>query len=1421
MKPSIFSATAFTGLQRRLLLLLMVALLPVFGFFIASTVASQRESLAQARLNVQTVSHLSALGAARTVEGAQQLLNAITSGPSLKGSGLGMLCAEFLTNIRNSYPYYTNLGFLDMKGNLSCDTLDRRPGEYLGDRAYFNQALSTRSFAIGEYQMGQISGRPLINFGMPVNDNQGAVKGVAFAALDLSRLALGMKAPGPAKVSVALTDRKGTILGTDGLIGAGIGSKYADPALYTAMGARPSEAFEALDAAGEMRIYSVATVDDDSGAAIFVVASIARQAVTAPAERKAMLGLLLLTLLTIAGLMAARWIGNRTLVAPAQRLLADMHRLAGDGFEGFPGLSRGGDEVGELTSAFNRVATVLKLREDERDRDHAVLQKVQERLLGAQRIARIGNWEFHLATRRLWWSEQTYRIFGLDPALHRPTLKSLAGLFFPEDRERCELAREQFVFAHDTQRSLDLEYRIVTSDGSVRWVHELAEMQFDADGHVEAALGTVQDITERVRSELLLASEARALKALSLGLPISTVLEEVLIGMESLLPGARASVHLLSVDEKRLERGVAPNLPPAYMRALEGLAVGPVVGSCGTAAHRREDVIVGDIDTDPLWAAYRDLARAHGLRACWSIPVQDAGGKVLATFAVYYLEPRLPHPLDLDLAHGAAHVIGIAVERDLREAALRVSEQRFRSTFFGAATGVAITTLDGQFVEFNSAYCRMLGYTANELYGMSIRTVIHPDDLEINGQELRELREGKRDSFVTEKRYLTKGGKPVWIRVSVSAQRDALGQPQHVVGIAEDIDLQRQVLDQLREVQNLLDMATRVSHVGAWQVDLQGPARVVQLSDIACAIHGLAAGSNLPIGQAIDFYVPEDRQSIRALFEKCAASAEPFQTELRIVNTAGNKVWVRSIGEAVRNAEGMIVRVQGAIQDISLQKQTEADKAALETRLTTTLESIGDGFATIDRDWRFTFVNAQAEKLLRRSRSQLLGQLFEEAFPVVEGTSFVSNYLTALRTRRAVHFEEFYPPLGMWLELSVYPSASGLAIYFSDVSDQRAAKEQLRLLETAVSRLNDMVLITEAEPINPPGPRIVFVNDAFERRTGFSRAEVIGRSPSFLQGPGTDRRELDRIRASLEQWEPVRAELINYTKAGEAFWIELDIVPIAGDAGRFTHWVAVERDITGRKRAEEEILQLNTELEDRVHLRTVQLEAANKELEAFSYSVSHDLRSPLNTINGFGQLLQKSSAEKLDDKGRHYLDRIQAGSRQMGELIDGLLLLAKLSREPLHLIKVDLSLITQQVERQCRERDPDREVRVTVQSGLLVNGDATLLLVVMQNLFDNAWKYTEKRSVGEIEVGIQTAAGGETVYFVKDNGAGFDMAYADKLFGVFQRLHAPSEFPGTGVGLANVKRVIERHGGRVWAQGQPNVGATFYFILAREGSAQS
>ena len=225
-----------------------------------------------------------------------------------------------------------------------------------------------------------------------------------------------------------------------------------------------------------------------------------------------------------------------------------------------------------------------------------------------------------------------------------------------------------------------------------------------------------------------------------------------------------------------------------------------------------------------------------------------------------------------------------------------------------------------------------------------------------------------------------------------------------------------------------------------------------------------------------------------------------------------------------------------------------------------------------------------------------------------------------------------------------------------------------------------------------------------------------------------------------------------------------------------------------------------------------QLEAANKELEAFSYSVSHDLRAPLRAIDGFGQALLEDYANKLDDEGKDYLQRVRMGSQQMGQLIDDLLNLSRVSRKELSLATVDLGSLAQAIAAELKRSEPERQVEFVVAEGLFAKGDERLLRVALENLLGNAWKFTGKGSKARIEFGM-TPTDGRQVFYVRDNGAGFDMAYADKLFGAFQRLHKSSEFAGSGIGLATVQRIIHRHGGRVWAEGAAGKGATFHFTL--------
>lgn len=252
-------------------------------------------------------------------------------------------------------------------------------------------------------------------------------------------------------------------------------------------------------------------------------------------------------------------------------------------------------------------------------------------------------------------------------------------------------------------------------------------------------------------------------------------------------------------------------------------------------------------------------------------------------------------------------------------------------------------------------------------------------------------------------------------------------------------------------------------------------------------------------------------------------------------------------------------------------------------------------------------------------------------------------------------------------------------------------------------------------------------------------------------------------------------------------------------------------EIREHARTKQEIETLKAELEQRVSERTAELERSNEALQAFSYSISHDLRSPLRAIDGFSQALIEDYSDRLDPLGLDFLQRVRNEAQRMGQLMDDLLNLFRVSRVELHRSPVDLSAVAQQVGDELKRQEPGRRVEYVVEPDLIAEGDERLLRVVLENLLENAWKFTAKRSHPRIEFGAETSPDGETVWFVRDNGVGFDMAYADRLFVAFQRLHAEKEFSGTGIGLVTVQRIIERHGGRVWVEAAMDQGATFYF----------
>lgn len=341
-----------------------------------------------------------------------------------------------------------------------------------------------------------------------------------------------------------------------------------------------------------------------------------------------------------------------------------------------------------------------------------------------------------------------------------------------------------------------------------------------------------------------------------------------------------------------------------------------------------------------------------------------------------------------------------------------------------------------------------------------------------------------------------------------------------------------------------------------------------------------------------------------------------------------------------------------------------------------------------------------------------------------------------------------------------------------------------------------------------PAWREIFGIDV-ERALGYPLSEYV-----VADDRETVREWHEKLRGGAEQ--DVRFEVRFPRSDGSTGWLTVAQHVRYDEGGRFAGTSGILDDITERRLAAERLETLNQELENRVRLRTAELEASNRELEAFSYSVSHDLRSPLRAIDGFARMIEEDYADKLDATGMGYFSRVRAATQRMSQLIDDLLDLARISRAVIDRRPTDLTAIAADVLRELRDAEPERWIEAAIASDLRADVDPVLARAVFANLIGNAWKYSARRDVVRIAVGVEpqsSAAGLESVFYVRDNGAGFDMAYADKLFRPFSRLHAASEFSGSGIGLATVQRVIHRHGGRIWADSQVDVGSTFYFTL--------
>lgn len=900
----------------------------------------------------------------------------------------------------------------------------------------------------------------------------------------------------------------------------------------------------------------------------------------------------------------------------------------------------------------------------------------------------------------------------------------------------------------------------------------------------------------RIERKQLRDGEASILELISSGAPLSKILDTIARTMDAAAAGYRTSILIVGAGGQCLSTGAAPQLPPSFIESIDGLPIAEGSAVCGTAAHRRAPVYVEDVEIDPLCAAFSALAAEHNIRACWSVPVIDSHGAVIATLALYAGEPCLPTPTDIALLQRAAHLASIAIERARDEKSLRDNEA-------------------------------------------------------------------------------------------------------------------------------LLRMALHIGRMGAWRLSL--PDNQLTWSAEVYEIFEVPEDFQLTLENALTFYNEEQQRQIAEALERCSAEGTPFDLELPLTSAKGRSIWIRAMGEAVHNGHDEVLCIQGALQDITERKSSEHRAKLMEERLAKTLETISEAFITLDQDWRFNYINLEAERLLQRSRDSLLGSVVWEEYPQAGGPDFENAYRTAVETGRPVEFEAYYPGINCWFRVRAIPSAEGLAVYFNDVSETRKARETIaaneerfRLLSKATNdaiwdwdlqantlwwnegfetlfgyrrneiptslsfwadqihpdesqRVEDslheviasqgqqwaseyrfrrkdgsyayvldrgyvqrdtsgkafrmiggMTDITERKQaelqlaeqaalidqatdailVRDLDNKILFWNHRAEVIYGWSRQEAIGSSvATLLYSDTTPLEESTKAVLRNGEWS---GELQHLTQAGKVITVFCRWVLLRDSHGDPKSILAINSDITERKRLEQQLM------------RTQRMES----IGTLAGGIAHDLNNILAPILMSADLLKD---DLRSPESRAILDTLVTSASRGADLIKQVLGFARgIDGKPL---LIDIGNTVHEIQKIIQDTFPRNiDLRVEKPTDLWrINADPTQLHQVVMNLCVNA--RDAMPGGGVLKVGVdniivddvfagmdlQAKPGPYICIRVSDTGIGMPRDIQEKIFEPFFTTKELGK--GTGLGLSTTFTIVKNHGGFVNVYSEPGKGTKFKVYL--------
>ena len=716
----------------------------------------------------------------------------------------------------------------------------------------------------------------------------------------------------------------------------------------------------------------------------------------------------------------------------------------------------------------------------------------------------------------------------------------------------------------------------------------------------------------------------------------------------------------------------------------------------------------------------------------------------------------------------------------------------------------------------------VLGYTADEMQNIieDAEEVIHPEDRDYVRRGTQEGLE-ESESYDLTYRVIAKDGQERWVRERGQIVEDPATGEALLDGFITDVTERRRAEKERRRSRDLLRHTEKLAEMGGWEIDLETES--LRWTAGTHRIHGTDKALTPNVGPATGFYHPDDRSEIREALRRCAKDGEPYNLELRLIRADGEERWIHTNGERMRDPDGSL-KLRGAIQDITERKTAYLRLEEREERLRGIADSIPGvvyRFRTDpERLGTIEYASEQSESLLGLSPDA--DDLLEQVLAGIPEESRRNGLVTLIR--EAAENEEpwdwefpYEKPSGerVWLHATAHPTRlNGTLVYHGvllDITERKQAERQRRVLAEAIEQAGEGILITEAEPLDDPGPRIVYANPALEAMTGYAEDELLGRTPRLLQGPQTDRAALDSLREALEREESWSGETINHRKDGTPYALQWSVAPVQNGHGDTEYWVSVQRDVTDRRRREEALREAKEDAEAAAELK-----------EALLANVTHELRTPLTSMIGFSEML----AEQLDDSQSEFAELIQQSGNRLKETLDAVIELSKLegggyeiTLEPVCLNET-ITTVAQMVAGKAEAAGLDLRAEPSADPVRAAANPSAVQRVLM-NLMDNAIKFTPEGG----SIWIRTVRTDEDARVeIEDTGIGISDDALPDVFKAFKQESAgyARDYEGCGLGLSIAHELTKRMNGRLDIESEKGVGTlcTVRLPLA-DGDSQS